>query len=415
MYYRPYYLHDVLLLLTCCVTGCASALVVLPNGPTLVNAFLGTNVTLGVTVTGASSPLVSWKIGKLTVASLMLDSGIAPDIASDSRGVLSVDQRGSLVFWNVPLSYSGVYTVTASKAGANDASANFTLLVYDSIREVSVDTSAQDPVEGGSAFTLSYTSVQGQPTGSTWYFNGLALVGGNRYSITDKSLTIQTPNRNDTGLYAVNLTNPFSSKMPQRNITVLYGPNQPVLEVNPTKAAFVSGETVTLSCRAQGEPVPSASWFFKGQPLPTSPTGTLNLTDVQTSQSGVYTCIVINMKTKAQQEKSVTINVRGLSGSALVGISAGIPCGILLVVLLIGLIIVCYFCYKRKDRNPRYPISRAVEKAVISQPELTKPHNLLSNGLKLPPDYSLYRQQTFAERDVPLPFQPAPVRTATTV
>ncbi|XP_072538441.1 cell adhesion molecule CEACAM6 [Salminus brasiliensis] len=415
MYYRPDELARVALLLFCCVTGCGCALVVLPTRPTLVNAFVGTNVTLSVSINGVSSPLVSWKTGTLTLASWTLDSSTPPDIAADSRGVLSVNQGGSLVFWNVPLGYSGVYTVTASKAGDHEASANFTLLVYDSIRDISVETSAPDPVEGGPAFALSYSSPQGQATGSTWYFNGLAVASGPRYLITDKSLTISKPNRNDTGQYAVNLTNPFSSKMLQRNITVLYGPDLPVLEVIPTKAAFVSGETVSLSCRAKGEPAPSASWIFNSQTLPTSSTGTLKLTDVQTSQSGIYTCVVVNAKTNARQEKSVTIEVRGLSGSAIAGIAAGIPCGILLLLLLIGLFALCYFCYKKKDRNPRYPVSRAVEKAVASQPDLTGPHNLLTNGLKLPPDYAFFRQQTIAERDGPLPLEPAPVRTATTV
>ncbi|KAI4879308.1 hypothetical protein NFI96_021625, partial [Prochilodus magdalenae] len=372
-------------------TGCDCALVVLPTGPTLIRAFVGENVTLGVSITGVSMPSVSWKNETLTLAMWTLDSSTSPGIAPELQGVLSVDQSGSLWLWNVPLSYNGTYTVTVTKVGFHVASVSFTLLVYESIKDVSVDTASQDAVEGGPAFTLSYSSKQGLATEAVWYFNGLVVADGLRYSVTDKSLTIKTPSRNDTGQYGVNLSNPFSKAAQQRNITVLYGPDQPVLEVSPTKAAFVSGETLSLSCRAEGEPAPSASWVFNGQALPTTSTGELKLADIQTSQSGIYTCVLVNTKTSKHLERNVTIDVRGLSGPAIAGIAAGIPCGFLLVLLLLGLIALCYVCYKKKDRNPRYPVSRAVEKAVINQPDLTVPQNLLSSGLKLPPDYNIHR------------------------
>ena len=91
----------------------------------------------------------------------------------------------------------------------------------ESIKDVSVDTASQDAVEGGPAFTLSYSSKQGLATEAIWYFNGLAVADGLRYSVTDKSLTIKTPSRNDTGQYGVVLSNPFSKVAQQRNITVL--------------------------------------------------------------------------------------------------------------------------------------------------------------------------------------------------
>ncbi|XP_036414492.1 carcinoembryonic antigen-related cell adhesion molecule 5 [Colossoma macropomum] len=414
MYRSPCKLTRLALVLICCITGCDCDLVVLPTGPTLINAFVGHNVTLGVSISGVSAPIVSWTNGTLTLATWTLGSSTSPVIAPESQGVLSVDQSGSLVFWNVPLSYNGTYTVTVTKVGARVAYVYFTLLVYESIMDVSLNTGLQDAVEGGPTFTLSYSSKQGQATGSQWYFNSLA-VEGPRYSITGKSLTIRTPSRNDTGQYEVILTNPFSRATQQRNITVLYGPDQPVLEVSPTKAAFVSGETLSLSCRAEGEPAPSASWVFNGQALPTSSTGMLKLTDVQTSQSGIYTCVLVNTKTSNRLERSITIEVRGLSGSAIAGIAAGIPCGFLLLLFFLGLIALCYFCYKKKDRNPRYPVSRAVEKAVNKQPDLTIPHKLLTNGFKLPPDYNLLRLQTLSERAGPLPLGTVPVRMATTV
>ncbi|XP_066536248.1 carcinoembryonic antigen-related cell adhesion molecule 6-like, partial [Hoplias malabaricus] len=344
-----------------------------------------------------------------------LGSNSAPDIAAHYTGVLSLDQSGSLVLWNVPLNYSGTYTVTVTKPGAHEASVSFTLMVYDSLSVISVDTRELDAVEGGPAFSLYYSSSPGQATSWKWFFNGLELADDPRYSITSTRLTINQPSRNDTGQYTVDLRNPFSSGTQSRNITVLYGPDQPFLEVSPTKVSFVSGETLNMTCGAVGEPTPSASWVFQGHTLPGSSSGTLKLTDVQPSQSGTYTCVLTNAKTSARLERNITIDVRGLSSSAIAGIAAGVPCGILLIILFICLVALCVFCYKKQDHNPRYPVSRAVEKAVISQPDLTKPHNLLTNGFKLPPDYNLHVHQMFPERSGPLPVPAASVRMATTV
>ncbi|XP_076868548.1 cell adhesion molecule CEACAM6 isoform X2 [Brachyhypopomus gauderio] len=307
------------------------------------------------------------------------------------------------------------YTVQMMKPGNSEASVNFTLSVYDSIRDVSLGTGVQDAVEGGAAYELFYSSAPGQAASSEWYFNGLPLADSSRYAITDKSLTIKRPSRNDTGRYGVVLTNPFSSGKQYKDVTVFYGPDQPFLEVSPTKATFVAGETLSLSCRAEGVPAPSATWVYNGHSLPTSPNGTLQLTDVQPSQSGFYTCMLVNVKTSAHLERDVTIEVRGLSTAAIVGLAAGIPCGLLLLILLAGLVLLCVFCYKKKDRNPRYPVSRAVEKAVVSQPDMTKPHKLLISGLKQPPDYRLYDHQGITERAGSLPLATHPMRMATTV
>lgn len=68
---------------------------------------------------------------------------------------------------------------------------------------------------------MSYSSARGPVATATWYFKGLALVNGSQYLITQKSLTINQPNRNDTGLYSVVLTNPYSNTTQSTDITVL--------------------------------------------------------------------------------------------------------------------------------------------------------------------------------------------------
>ncbi|XP_070767481.1 V-set and immunoglobulin domain-containing protein 10-like [Enoplosus armatus] len=105
----------------------------------------------------------------------------------------------------------------------------------------------------------------------------------------------------------------------------------------------------------------------------------------------------------------------GLSGPAIAGIAAGIPCSLLFLFLLGGFIYFCVYCNKNKSRQTRYPVSRAVEKTITTQTDST-PHNLLTGGLKSPPDYNRL-QKTASERSVALPsfVPPLPVRVATTV
>jgi len=93
----------------------------------------------------------------------------------------------------------------------------------------------------------------------------------------------------------------------------LDGPDKPVLKVSPTKAVFVSGESLFLSCQAEGEPAPSTSWFLNGESIATSGTGTVHLSNIKTSQSGVYTCMMVNARTKATLQRNLTVIIYGMS------------------------------------------------------------------------------------------------------
>lgn len=104
-------------------------------------------------------------------------------------------------------------------------------------------------------------------------------------------------------------SSPFHLIFPLR--LLLDGPDLPVLKVSPTKAVFVSGESLFLSCQAEGEPPPSTLWFFNGESIATSPAGSVHLNNVKTSQSGVYTCVMVNTRTEATLERHVTVIVYG--------------------------------------------------------------------------------------------------------
>ena len=98
-------------------------------------------------------------------------------------------------------------------------------------------------------------------------------------------------------------------------ITLLWsvtdGPDEPVLGVQPSQSFHVSGDSLRLSCQAEGFPRPAAQWEFGGEAVSDSGGGDLDITNVKTSQGGVYTCTLLNEETKNQRSKSILINVYG--------------------------------------------------------------------------------------------------------
>ncbi|KAM6910761.1 V-set and immunoglobulin domain-containing protein 10-like isoform 2-T2 [Xenentodon cancila] len=289
--------------------GYNGALVVSPAGPTRVNALSGSNVTLAVSFTGAPDPVVTWFKENLPVGTWTINSTSPPDIAENSKDVLRIEKNGSLTFVNVPLTFTSNYTVELTKSGLEKALTTFTLHVFEYIQNVTLSMQTVFAIEGTDKFTLQYSMLQGVVEQQIWHFNNKELTNSSHYLVAERSLVIVKPNRGDTGQYTVLLMNPFNSATAHKNVTVLYGPDEPILEVHPAKSFYVAGDSLSLSCHAKGFPQPSAEWMFDGQILSDAHKGILNLTDVQTSQGGVYTCILLNELTTVTREKNVTLNI----------------------------------------------------------------------------------------------------------
>ncbi|XP_053182873.1 V-set and immunoglobulin domain-containing protein 10-like [Scomber japonicus] len=287
--------------------GAHCELVVSPAHLARVNAVAGSNVTLAVSFSGAPDPLITWFMGDFPVATWTIGSDTLAVIA-DTK-VLQVEKNGSLTFVNVMVNYTSDYTILMTKSGLGTASTNFSLTVYEIIQNVTLSTQPALATEGSDRLTLQYSMLQGVVEQQMWFFSGSEIKNSSHYSVQQESLVILSPNRSDTGRYTLSLTNPFSSVTTHMNVTVLYGPDEPILEVSPAKEFYVSNDSLSLSCQADGVPQPRVKWVFRGQTLSDSLQGVLNLTNVQTSQGGVYNCTVHNEMTTAQRHKSIILNI----------------------------------------------------------------------------------------------------------
>ncbi|XP_042278626.1 V-set and immunoglobulin domain-containing protein 10-like isoform X1 [Thunnus albacares] len=287
-------------------TGAHCELVVSPAGPALVNAVAGTNVTLTVSFSGAPDPAVTWFMGNLPVVTWTIGSDSLPDI--DNTKVLRIEQDGSLTFVNVPLNYTNDYTIEMTKSGLGTATTNFTLKVFENIQNVTLSTQPAFAKEGTDRFILQYSMLQGVVEQQMWFFDGREIKTNSHYSVEQRSLVILRPNRSDSGRYTLSLTNPFSNVTTHMNVNVLYGPDEPILIASPAKQFYVSNDSLSLSCHADGFPRPTAEWVFGGQTLSDSQ-GVLNLTNVRTSQGGVYTCTLLNEETEEKRQKNIILNI----------------------------------------------------------------------------------------------------------
>ncbi|XP_017279217.1 V-set and immunoglobulin domain-containing protein 10-like [Kryptolebias marmoratus] len=275
----------------------------------VVNALTGTNVTLAVSFSIVPHLVVFWLKGNIPVVTWTINSSSPPSIAPGRTNVLRIETNGSLTFVNVPLSYSDNYTVQLTKSGLETASTAFTLNIFEIIQNVTLSAQPDLAKEGTENITLQYSVLQGTVKQQMWLFNGREVKNGSHYLIERRSLVILGPNRTDTGLYTLSLTNPFNTVTTHKNVTVFYGPDEPIVEVHPALPFYEAGATLNLSCQAQGFPLPIVQWMFGGQIVPNPQQGHLILTNVQTSQGGVYKCSLLNEVTKEKQEKNVTLNV----------------------------------------------------------------------------------------------------------
>ncbi|KAL7393980.1 hypothetical protein ABVT39_018762 [Epinephelus coioides] len=508
----------LVILLSFTFQGAYFELVVSPVGPTVVNAPLGSNVTLAVSFSGASDPVVAWFMGRLPVATWVINSSAPPFIAENNRGVLDIEPDGSLTFVNVTLDYTSEYTVEMTKSGLPTSSTSFSLTVFErpkgspmcsvqSVNNVNLqyhcrwlggtpqaqlsfpalsntssgagnfnltvtpsdnldgktvtciayhlseqnkqycNITASSPVKflpsmrttvdssGKIVVTIQCVSEASPKAVVSWLKGNETVTEGTTYQISRDTTQLQIEDKNVNNFAPQNYTctchNPLGSQM---RVTQLMGPsisdsslfpnpNGTIVtltwEVPPT--SVVTGFDVQkkgpdlLSKHGNGINTKGSSNKFKTIQQKPGSARSADIFVLDPDLTYWFRIIPRALMTEGAPSEVHRIGPGvGLSGPAIAGIAAGIPCSLLVLILLIVFICFCVYWNKNKNQQARYPMSRAVEKAISTQTEIV-PHNLLKAGRKAPPDYNKFK--TPSEKSVPLPtfVPPPPVRVATTV
>ncbi|XP_024861518.1 carcinoembryonic antigen-related cell adhesion molecule 5 isoform X1 [Kryptolebias marmoratus] len=233
-----------------------------------------------------------------------LDGNLLPDFGPELR------------LMNIKTNQSGNYSCQAfnSKTLRYQTSQPLSVFVLERISSVTVVPPTTDLVEFNSSVRLSCSS-SGSSLSFLWMNSSSELTASDRVQITDggSTLTIINVTRYDQGPYTCNVSNPISNATSEPvNIFVNYGPENIQLNVSLSKEHYEEGSDISLSCSAESKPSAEFIWFLDGNLLPDSGPE-LRLMDVQTSQSGNYSCQAFNSKTlryQTSQTSSVSVIAR---------------------------------------------------------------------------------------------------------
>ncbi|KAJ8034791.1 Roundabout-like 2 [Holothuria leucospilota] len=116
--------------------------------------------------------------------------------------------------------------------------------------------------------------------------------------LPDGNLMISTAVTSDSGTYRCIATIEVIGSQRSASARVVIH-ERPTIVIPPEDTTALPGETVTLQCRAQGDPSPSISWQKEGGSLPKGrhslPPSSLTIRDTVAEDSGVYICTAENV------------------------------------------------------------------------------------------------------------------------
>ncbi|XP_008586906.1 PREDICTED: carcinoembryonic antigen-related cell adhesion molecule 6-like [Galeopterus variegatus] len=240
--------------------------------------------------------------------------------------------NGSLLFQNVTLEDAGYYTLQTIDISFITDQALGQFHVYSELPKPSVTSNNSHPVEDEDSVALT-CEPETQDTTYLWWVNGQSLQLSSRLDLSpdNRTLTLLSVMRNDTGPYECETQNPVSTgRSDPVTLNISYGPDTPT--ISPPDSSYRTGATLSLFCYAASNPPAQYSWLINGRPQQS--TQELIIPNITVSDSGSYTCLAYNSATglKRATVKTVTVYDNPVTGSS-PGISAGLLVGIVIGVL----------------------------------------------------------------------------------
>ncbi|XP_039285448.1 roundabout homolog 2 [Nilaparvata lugens] len=251
-------------------------------------AVRGDTVELACSVGGDPAPTVVWR----------REDGQKP-----AGGRAHVTDDKALRIEAVVLSDQGVYICTAENS-VGSITRSAVLTVHSP--PVLTATPGDVKVSVGELAVLECGAAGNPPPFLFWSREGsqqLMMAGhsyGHFHVTNEGSLHVQGANRQDAGYLlcsAFSIAGAVSARA-LLQVTSLEDIPPPIVEIGPANQTLPLQSVATLPCRARGNPAPKIKWYKNGSPIDGSkaarvtimPTGTLQIDDLQVSDSGLYTC-----------------------------------------------------------------------------------------------------------------------------
>ena len=281
----------------------------LPSTPTPIRLYARTGSS--ASLLNSTGPFTQFTAGPATPSAAMTAN-------TDYRGTLTLQNTGSGIGVNFTLkdatSNNVVMTYSAVQAAASftqfdtaafymskaSSSANYNFV----IKAVDVSLSGSTPGDpptittqpvshtvalGGTA-TFTAAASGTAPLAYQWQKNGVPIAGANA-----ATLTLSNVQAGDAGAYRVAVSNSAGSAISTTAVlTVDVGPVAPTITSQPASQVVITGGDATFTVIATGTAPISYQWQKDGAPVAGATTTTLNLANVQASDSGSYNVVVSN-------------------------------------------------------------------------------------------------------------------------
>ncbi len=128
-----------------------------------------------------------------------------------------------------------------------------------------------------------------------WIFSGTNIAGA-----TNATLTLYDLQYSQAGNYSVLVTNSFGSVLSSNAVLMVVPPTLPSFTTQPSNQIVPVGTNVMLAALASGAPAPAYRWYFNSVALADdghdagSGSPTLQISDVQTNDTGTYFVVATN-------------------------------------------------------------------------------------------------------------------------
>ncbi|KAK4820389.1 hypothetical protein QYF61_025563 [Mycteria americana] len=290
-----------------------------------------------ITVTGLVTPLIGVSPAaanviegqQLTLPCVLLAGNPIPDrrwiknnMVLVPNPYINVRSDGSLHLERVRLQDGGDYTCMASNvAGTSNKTTTVNVYVLPVIQHGQQIFSTIE----GIPVTLP-CKASGVPKPSiVWSKKGEVILSSNvKFSAgSDGSLYVVSPGGEETGEYVCTATNAAGYATRKVQLTVYVKPRvsrpgdqQGNAYDKPIEISVIAGEDVTLPCEVKSLPPPIITWAKEMQLIsPFSPrhtflpSGSMEISETQVSDSGIYICVATNIAGNATQSVKLSVHV----------------------------------------------------------------------------------------------------------